>query len=79
MLENDRDYRTMPMVPTGWRRNGVIGITATVLMTGGLLLAAATTDGAHAATVGTSAKEYKNCTELNQVYPHGDKIACEKR
>jgi hypothetical protein len=37
------------MVPTGWRRQGVIGITATVLMTGGLLLAAATTDSAGAA------------------------------
>lgn len=71
MLENDRYYRAMPMVPTGWRRNGVIGITATVLMTGGLLLAAATTDGAHAATTTKSAKTYKNCTELNKVYPHG--------
>ena len=50
MFGDDRYYRTMPMVPTGWRRNGVIGITATVLMTGGLLLAAATTDGASAAT-----------------------------
>lgn len=57
--------------PTGWRRNGVIGITATVLMTGGLLLAAATTDGADAATAGTSAKQYKNCTALNKDYPHG--------
>ena len=57
--------------PTGWRRNGAIGITATVLMTGGLLLAAATTNGADAATVGSSAKEYKNCTALNKDYPHG--------
>lgn len=38
--------------PTGWRRNSLIGVTATVLMTAGLLLAAATTDGAHAATIG---------------------------
>jgi hypothetical protein len=45
-------HQAMPMVPTGWRRHGVIGLTATVLMTGGLLLAAATTDSAHAATVG---------------------------
>lgn len=55
----DEGYGRYP-APTGWRRNGVIGITATVLMTGGLLLAAATTDGADAATVGTSAQEYKN-------------------
>jgi hypothetical protein len=39
------------MAPTGWRRNSIIGLTATVLMTAGLLVAAATTDGAHAATV----------------------------
>ena len=51
MFGDDRYYRAMPMVPTGWRRNGVIGITATLLMTGGLLFAAATTDGADAATV----------------------------
>jgi hypothetical protein len=38
-------------VPTGWRRNSLIGITATVLMTAGLLVAAATMDDAHAATV----------------------------
>jgi hypothetical protein len=39
------------MAPTGWRRNSIIGLTATVLMTAGMLVAAATTDGAHAATV----------------------------
>lgn len=71
MLDNDRYHHAAPMVPTGWRRNSVIGITATVLMTGGLLLAAATADSAHAATLGSSAKEYKNCTELNKAYPHG--------
>lgn len=70
MFGDDRFHRTMPMAPTGWRRNGVIGITATVLMTGGLLLAAATTD-AGAATTANPAKEYKNCTALNKVYPHG--------
>lgn len=36
-------------VPTGWRRNGAIAVTATVLLTGGMLVAAATTDGADAA------------------------------
>jgi hypothetical protein len=53
MFGDDRYHRhqAMPMVPTGWRRNGVIGITATLLMTGGLLVAAATTDGADAATI----------------------------
>ena len=51
MFGDDRYHRAVPMVPTGWRRNGVIGLTATVLMTGGLLLAAATTDSADAATV----------------------------
>lgn len=52
MLGHDRYHRNeIHMVPTGWRRNSIIGLTATVLMTAGLLVAAATTDGAHAATV----------------------------
>ncbi|WP_019876896.1 hypothetical protein [Sporichthya polymorpha] len=55
MFGDDRYYRrsAVPLVPTGWRRNGVIGITATVLMAGGLLLAAATADDADAATIET--------------------------
>ncbi|HUR75691.1 MAG TPA: excalibur calcium-binding domain-containing protein [Sporichthya sp.] len=71
MFGEQHYYRPVPLVPTGWRRNSVIGITATVLMTGGLLLAAATTDSAHAATVGTTPKQYKNCAALNKDYPHG--------
>ena len=51
----DEGYGRPTPAPTGWRRNGVIGITATLLMTGGLLVAAATTDGANAATTGTTA------------------------
>ena len=67
----DEGYGRYTAAPTGWRRNGVIGITATVLMTGGLLLAAATSDGAGAATNAPAAKAYKNCTALNKDYPHG--------
>jgi len=52
VLGQDRYHRnTIHMAPTGWRRNSIIGLTATVLMTAGMLVAAATTDGAHAATV----------------------------
>ncbi|GAA0626771.1 hypothetical protein GCM10009547_32820 [Sporichthya brevicatena] len=59
MFEDDRYYRRsdLPVVPTGWRRNGVIGITATVLMTGGLLLAAATADDADAAVTSESVEQ----------------------
>ena len=70
-------YGRYAAAPTGWRRNGVIGITATVLMAGGLLLAAATSDRADAATTAPAApsapaaKTYKNCTALNKDYPHG--------
>jgi hypothetical protein len=52
VLEHHRyDHHRIHMAPTGWRRNSIIGITATVLMAAGLLVAEATTDGAHAATV----------------------------
>ncbi len=82
MFGDDRYYRrqALPVVPTGWRRHGVIGITATVLMTGGLLLAAATSNSADAASTGATAttgasapaaKVYKNCSALNKDYPHG--------
>lgn len=37
--------------PTGWRRKSLIGVTAAVLMTLGLLVAEATAGGAHAATI----------------------------
>ena len=54
MLRTNRyDRFAVHGAATGWRRNFTIGVTATVLMTGGLLVAAATTDGAHAATVET--------------------------
>lgn len=67
----DEGYGRYTAAPTGWRRNGVIGITATVLMTGGLLVAAVTADTASAATSASAVKEYKNCTALNKDYPHG--------
>jgi hypothetical protein len=52
VFRHDRyDRYAVHTAPTGWRRNSIIGVTATVLMTAGLLVAAATADDAHAATV----------------------------
>jgi hypothetical protein len=54
----DEHYGRYVAPPTGWRRNGVIGITATLLMSAGLLFAAATTDGAGAATTAPDATQH---------------------
>lgn len=52
MYRQHNDHRfAVHGAATGWRRNFTIGVTATVLMTAGLLVAAASTDDAHAATV----------------------------
>jgi hypothetical protein len=52
VYDYDRYHRVaVGSAPTGWRRASLIGVTAAVLMTLGLLVAEATVDGAHATTV----------------------------
>lgn len=59
--------------PTGRRRTGLIAGTAVILLTAGLVVAAATADADAAPAVGAAkvAKTYANCTKLTKDYPHG--------